>query len=297
MSRLVHFLQYHNAIPIALGIVVLGGGATFAATNPQAIYSKTQTPISVDNTYIAGKDLSAYTSRLQIVAVAEDADNYYVEYDFFTIDVQDYVWRDVVKRLTLIVSKSALGDAGLSGYVTEQLKQNLDHEADRLRESQQFARKGVSHKQVATAYGGLVGALLDETVEALPGYSPSREPEVLPAPQGSVAVQPDTGVVASEALTREQIAQMIEQRVNELLAQRQGSASVPPPTSPSPEELAPTVSPPTEPLPPAPDPTTSSAPETPPEPAPETSLPPEPNPESPTEPTPEPVPETPPVQI
>lgn len=255
MKNLLHFFQYHNAVPIALGILVLGGGATFAATNPEAIYSQTQTPVSVDNTYIANKNLSAYASRVQIVAVTEDADNYYVEYDFSTIDVQEYVWRDVTKHITLTVPKEALGEQNLAAYVTEQLNQNLDHEADRLRESQEIARRSVSQKQVAISYGGLVGAFLDETTETLPGYIPPAEPLVLPAPQGSVAVQPSASIVASETLTREQIAQMIEQRVNELLTQQSGGAGVPPsdssPTTPPSEspssEIDPTPIPAPEP--------------------------------------------------
>lgn len=223
MRNFLHFLQYHNAVPIALGIVILGGGATFAATNPQAIYRQTQTPVSVDNTYIANKDLSAYTSRVQIVAVTEDPDTYYVEYDFSTIDVQDYVWRDVTKRITLTVSKEALGEQNLAVYVTEQLNQNLDHESERLVESQIIARRNVSQKQVATAYGGLVGAFLDDTTETLPGYTPPAEPLVLPPPEGNVAVTAgNNSAVANtdSGLTREQVAQMIEQKVNELLTQQ-----------------------------------------------------------------------------
>ena len=64
MKNLLHFLQYHNAIPITLGIIFLGAGATFAATNPEAIYSSTQEVVAVDNTYIVDKDLSTYTPRV-----------------------------------------------------------------------------------------------------------------------------------------------------------------------------------------------------------------------------------------
>ena len=48
----LNFIQYHNAVPIALGIVVLGAGGAYAATNPESIYSATQTVISIDNTYL-----------------------------------------------------------------------------------------------------------------------------------------------------------------------------------------------------------------------------------------------------
>ena len=57
MTNFLHFIQYHNAIPLAVTILVMGAGATFAATDPQAIYSQTQHVVAIDNTYIVGKDL------------------------------------------------------------------------------------------------------------------------------------------------------------------------------------------------------------------------------------------------
>lgn len=60
-KKLVHFFTYNNAVPIALGIIVLGATGTYAATHPEAIYSESQKIVSIDNTYIANKDLSSYT--------------------------------------------------------------------------------------------------------------------------------------------------------------------------------------------------------------------------------------------
>src|SRR3989344_563899 len=156
MKNLLHFLQYHNAIPITLGIIFLGAGATFAATNPEAIYSSTQEVVAVDNTYIVDKDLSTYTPRVLITGVTEDVGNYYVAYDLSTID--------------------------LGAYVTQQLKQNVERELARLRETQGIEKRNVSQKVVATIYGGLVGKFLDDKTETLPGYTPV----VLP-PAGPVA--------------------------------------------------------------------------------------------------------------
>ena len=173
MDRFLHFLQYHNAVPIALGIVMLGGGVTFAATNPEAIYSAEQQVISIDNTYIAEKDLSAYTPTIEITGVTEDADNYYVAYKLSTIDLTESVWKDVVKGETITVSKIDLGpyrDLGI--YVTQQLKQTIDREEARLVGTQEIEKKNLSQKVVATLYGGLVGKLLNDSTEVLPGYIP-----------------------------------------------------------------------------------------------------------------------------
>src|SRR3989344_5800254 len=172
MNNFSHFFQYHNAIPVALGILVLGGGAAFAATNPEVIYSQEQKIVSVDNTYIANKDLSVYSPQVTITGVTEDADTYYVTYTMRTIDVDDAVWKDIDKTATMSVDKKLLGTYGDLGlYVTEQLNQNISHETDRLKEVQEIERRHVSQKTIATAYGGLIGNILHAKTETLPGYT------------------------------------------------------------------------------------------------------------------------------
>lgn len=197
MQRLLHFLSYHNAIPIAISVLFVGGSATFAATNPEVIYQEEESVVSIDNTYIANKDLSAYTPRVEIVGVTEDADNYYIAYRFNTVDIVDSVWQDVIEDKTLQVAKAVLGEYGDLGlYATEQLKQVVDRELAYLREVQEFERKAVTQKVVATAYSGLVGKLLDDTTETIPGYVPVVTPPPIvmevasgegPASSGEVA--------------------------------------------------------------------------------------------------------------
>lgn len=183
MRNFFNFLQYHNAVPIALGILILGGGGAFAATDPQAIYSQTQKIVSVDNSYLVNKDLGAYSPQVRINTVTEDADNYYVDYTLKTIDVQTYAWQDVVKEETMTVSKIDLGQyRDLGVYVTQQLRQIVDREKQRLAETQDIEKRKVTPAVVATIYGGLVGQFLDDTTETLPGYTP-----VVTAPSQSIA--------------------------------------------------------------------------------------------------------------
>lgn len=173
---MLKFLQYHNAVPVAISIMLLGGGTIFAATNPETIYGVSQTVVSVDNTYIAGKNLDAWTPRVSITGVTEDDEYYYVAYRFSTVQLKAYVWQDAADERVMKVSKADLGpyrDLGL--YVTEQLKQVIDREMAYLREVQEIERKQISLKTVATAYTGLVGRMLDETTETLPGYQPVVE--------------------------------------------------------------------------------------------------------------------------
>lgn len=173
MKQLSHFLQYHNAVPLAIAILVLGTGSAFAATNPAAIYASQQTAVSVDNSYIANKDLTTWTPTAAITSVTEDSDNYYVQYRLTTIDIVDAVWRDVTKDQVMTVAKSFLGPyRDLGVYVTSQLEENIAHENTRLAATQSIEKAHVTQKVVATTYSGLVGKMMDERTETLPGYTP-----------------------------------------------------------------------------------------------------------------------------
>ncbi len=199
---ILHFLSYHNAVPIAVSVVLLGAGASFAATNPETIYSESQTVLSIDNTYLVNKDLGAYSPRAQIVTVTEDADTYYIEYTLFTIDIEDAVWKDISRQQIMKVSKAALGPyRDLGVYVTGQLRENIEQEIRRLTETQEIEKRNVSQKIVATEYGGLVGKMLDTTTETLPGYTPVvvRPPE----PQVAVVGEAVGGAPASGTPSQE----------------------------------------------------------------------------------------------
>ncbi len=188
----IRFLSYHNAIPVGFSLLVLSFGSAFAASEEvrDSVFSQEQIVVSVDNTYIATKDLSQYTPRVSIVQVTEDESSYYVSYDLMTIDLTDYVWQDVTKKSQMRVDKALLGNSvDLGVYVTEQLAQIIDHEIVYLREVQEIEKRQVSQKAIATEYGGLVGKFLDNTTEVLPGYTP-----VIVAP-----VALDTTQVASAA--------------------------------------------------------------------------------------------------
>lgn len=177
MQGIFRFLSYNNAVPIALGIVFLGAGGAFAATNPDTIYKEESQVIAPDNTYIVNTDLASYTPTATIDQVTEDEDFYYVAYSFSTIDVTDAVWQDVTKEKTMKVDKRELGETkDLGVYVTEQLRQHIDRELAYLKEVQQIERKQVSRKTVATKYSGIVGGMLTDKTEELPDYQPVVTP-------------------------------------------------------------------------------------------------------------------------
>lgn len=174
MNSLARFLKYNNAVPVIAAALFLSVGGAFAASEDarDAVYSSETIVQSIDNTYIANADLSNFTPTVRITGVTEDSENYYVAYAFNTIDVVDYVWRDVAEDRTMTVAKRAIEGKDLGLYVTEQLKQVVDREISYLREVQEIERQHISQKTIATAYSGLVGALIDDKTEVLPGYAP-----------------------------------------------------------------------------------------------------------------------------
>ncbi len=265
--RVWKFLQYNNVVPVALSILILGGGSAFAATDPAAVYSAQQQVVSIDNTYIANKDLSAYSPQAQITAVTEDADTYYVAYDFTTIDLVNSTWQDTTKQRSLKVSKAMLGNNDLGLYVAEQLKENVAAELVRLKDTQEIEKKSVTQKVVATVYGGLIGKMLDSSTETLPGYTPV----IAPAPASLASDVTTTGQIASPvpavsptipdagsspAMTQDQVTQLVQQQVNALLAQyntgsRSGDTTAQPPAPTPVPTPTPTPIPTSTPTPPA----------------------------------------------
>lgn len=173
MKKLTSFLFYHNAVPLTAIALTLGSASAFAATNPQAIYSEQKQVVSIDNTYIANVNLNKYTPKVRIVSVTEDGDNYYVNYEFTTIQLADDVWQNVVEPSVMTVAKADLGQyRDLGVYVTQQLRQKIERELARLKETQDIEKRSVTQKQVATAYSGLIGGFLDAKTETIPGYKP-----------------------------------------------------------------------------------------------------------------------------
>ena len=184
MNKALSFVAYNNAFPIALSVLLLGAGGAFAATPGarDAIYSSQSTVVSVDNSYIANKDLANYTPKTEITGVTEDADYYYVAYKLYTISLKDAAWQDITRDDVVKVSKSDIAGTDLGVYVTGQLKQIVDRELSFLQEVQAKEQKNVTAATVSTTYGGLVGKFLDTNTETLPGYTPVVVPQIEAAP-------------------------------------------------------------------------------------------------------------------
>lgn len=175
---MLNFLKYNNTVPIVISLLLLSAGGAYAATNPDAILSQQQEVIGVDNSYIVNKDLATYTPTVEITNVVEDADSYTVEYRISTIDIDNYVWKDIMRQEHMVVARAALDGKDLGLYVTAQLKNIIDNQLAYLHDVQEKERTQVSHAVVSTTYGGLIGKLLSDKTETLPGYVPVIVPVV-----------------------------------------------------------------------------------------------------------------------
>lgn len=159
-------------------LVLLGAGSTYAATNPEAILGSQSEVRSADNSFIINLDVSAFNPELKVTEVKEDADSYYVAYEYHTVAPVDYVWQPALKTGSMVVSKRELEGKDLGLFVSKQLSQIVTSETTYLAGVQQRERsQGASAKVVATQYSGLVGRFLSPTEETFEGYVPVIAPE------------------------------------------------------------------------------------------------------------------------
>ncbi|MEX0652025.1 MAG: immunoglobulin-like domain-containing protein [Candidatus Paceibacterota bacterium] len=247
-QKLIDFVKYHNAFPIALSVILLSSGAAFAAS-PEArslIVSEETTVRSVDNSYIVSVDLDARNPQLQITAIQEDDVSYYVSYSYNTITIDDYMWKGFNTTKTLTVSKEALGDRDLGLYVAEEISEVVSREDEFLKEVQGIEkRKGATKKIATTEYSGLVGKMLRSKEEEFDGYVP-RIPEkkavVATVSGAQTSTQPVNNSGASTQAsvpTKDEIRLLVQETVKELLAET--SSSTTPATSGDTDITAPVI--------------------------------------------------------
>ena len=212
-SKIINFIKYHNAFTIGFMIVFVGFNVSLAASEDlrDNFISSQNNVRSVDNSYVLAVDLDNLNFDLQVKEITENAEKYYVVYNYKTVAIADYVWQDVSVEKTLTVSRAALDGRDLGLYVAEELGENIDYELSYLREAQVLEKeKGLTQKIATTEYAGLVGKFLSPEEKVFPGYEPvvtEPEPEVVAQPEPEVP----TGETDTSALPVEQPAQQVAQ--------------------------------------------------------------------------------------
>jgi hypothetical protein len=216
-QRILNFVKYNNGFPFIVGILLVGT-STFAATDPGAVVSSQQTVVSVDNSRIISVDLSNFNQNLQIKGITEDADNYYVDYTYDSIVIQDNAWQDAVVENTMTIDKASLRGGDLGTWLAGKLSDVLAYDLSYLKKVQQEEKQnGQTNKVVSTTYSGLVGKFLNPKQETFPGYVPTVTPPTPPISVNAVTPAPVTPAPNLQAL--------IDQAVQAALAAEKQNSS------------------------------------------------------------------------
>jgi hypothetical protein len=231
-KKIINFIKYNNAFSIGFTIIFVGLGTAFAASPEMRDYvvSSEEVVRSIDNSFMISTDLDNFDFGLKIETIQEDGQNYYILYNYKSLEIIDYVWQEVQKENNLVVSKEGLMGRDLGLYVADQLGEVINYEQSYLREVKDIEQKnGLTQKIVATQYDGLVGRFLDTKEKTFPGYQPvvARQPEPekpivydQQIPSGSAEnIQDIQGTTTTYhvAFEKESVQQMVE----EILAQKQ----------------------------------------------------------------------------
>ena len=167
------------------------GAAIFAAspaTREAVLGKEIISQTGVDNSAILAADLDNFDFEIKINDVAEDENNYYVDYSFRTLEIQDNIRQAAQRRSSMTIDKLSLAGKDLGLYVQEQLVQIAQNEQNYLKQVQAAeTKKGPTQIARAAEYTGLIGLVLDAKNAILPGY----DPVVKPAPAELTVASPD----------------------------------------------------------------------------------------------------------
>jgi len=290
LQKITNFLKYHNIVPIAFTLFVLVFSLSLAAV-PQVregIYNKVEREIGIDNTLLLATNLDNFDFQPKILDIEQDEENYYVTYQFKTLDVLDNVWQETFKTKLLQFSKSVLGDRDLADYIAEEIGEVILHEYQVLKDTQKMARaEGKTQRVKVIEYQGLVGKILNLEPKIIPLENPLIAQNVEIQTETLSLSPPPTQ--SSQPVDENLIRQIVEQILAERGIQLPLTQATPTPQStetPTPTQTpTPTpTEPPTSLLETTPTPTPTATPE--PTPTPEPSSTPTPE----LSPTPEPTP-------
>lgn len=255
MRSLINFIKYNNGFPVILVVIFLGAGGAFAASQgaKQMLQStgttiSTTVPTLIDTSKLLSTNLDRFDSRLKIIAVTQDGENYFVKYVFQTLSIVDTSWAVTPKTATMTVAKKLLGSRDLGLYVAGQLGQVVDQELAYLRGVQgaEKAKSGLIAQGGGGKYASLDGRTLDTKEKTLDGYKPVVKPtvdgtkkmetNVQPAPAADVTTVETVTETAQTLLSKKEIEDMIVAAVAQFLAV---DTSMPNPTIPVPTVPAP----------------------------------------------------------
>jgi hypothetical protein len=192
VSQFASFFSYHNAVPIAVSVLFVGGASAFAATAtgvlplpniPAAVAPSAPEKVDVSALLSANPDTFAFNPT--VTNVVETDTKYTVSYSLQTLAPQGSAWSLVEKTGEFSVAKEALDETGLQGYVVNKLKDIENGERAYLSRAQEAEKKLADARAAkpANAFASLVGLALDQITV------PKVEK---PVPEVKVEAQPET---------------------------------------------------------------------------------------------------------
>lgn len=244
MRSLLNFLKYHNAVPVAVAVLVLGTGAVFAA-NPsvrEAFFPTDSGPMgpspAPEAEALRATDIGSFDMAFRVDAVREKADGYQVAYSYRTLEVVDRAWRTVSKAKIMDVPKALLGKRDLGLYAAEQIGQVMDREIAYLSEVKTQLVGSVTAGDDAGRYSRLAGKTLDLSDREFDGYRPvvkEKEEEKPPAPVTTLSL-PGQDEPVQTVLSKEEVRQIILDSIANFLA-IDATPAVPSPETTLPETV------------------------------------------------------------
>lgn len=223
MKKILSFLSYHNAIPLAAVVLALGAGSAFAATNagllplPSLIAPPVGSVIptatesnEVDPSTLLSANLDTFDFRPTVTGVVETDSLYTVSYSISTLAPEGSEWAASSKTGEFSVEMDALDDTGLQGYVVAKLRDIESGERTYLSRAQaaEKALADARKARPANAFAALIGLALDQIfvpVVERPTPEPSL-PLTSPAQPSHAETQPVPTAAASGTTSPENMA-------------------------------------------------------------------------------------------
>jgi hypothetical protein len=265
-KNFLNFIKYNNAVPFIIAILFVGGTSAFAASPDlrqealASVVSSQTTITSVDNSRILSIDFDTFNFAPQVLAITEDNDSYFITYSYATVDIKDFVWKDVRENNTITVPKSLLGKKDLGLYVASQIKEVVDSKITYLKRVQSDEKKkGESKKVAAVTYSGLIGKFLNSKEEVFEGYTPViPEPTPSQAQPGVIVPVQAENISNTTQTNSDTLRALVEQIVKDTLGsgsiKTDTTSSVPATTSPQTEQASSTPTTPEVIITPSPEP-------------------------------------------
>jgi hypothetical protein len=139
-KKIIKFVKYHNAFVIMMVLAFVGIGGVFANEDIRDAVIGEEVVVEIkgiDNSAILACDLEAFDAMMRIVDVTGDTENYFVEYAYYTLAIEDNAWQEITRQETLDVSKAALEGRELGLYLIEELGEIVESELAFLKEVQE----------------------------------------------------------------------------------------------------------------------------------------------------------------